>query len=78
MLPDRDNEITFEVVHVPIRLSAGNGWISIRCKCGAFLMAAHNEETLRAAQEGWEAHIQQVWEMVNGQNNSSPKRLDSP
>lgn len=78
MLPDKDNEITFEVVHVPIRLSVGNGWVSIRCKCGAFLMEVHDDKGLREAQEGWEEHMQQVWEMVNGQNNSLPKRLDSP
>lgn len=78
MLPDRSKGITYEVVHVPQRLFAGNGWISVRCKCGAFLMVVHDDEGLHEAQEGLEKHMQQVWEMVNGQNNSLPKRLDSP
>jgi hypothetical protein len=62
MLPDK--QVTYEVVHVPTRLSAGNGWISIRCKCGAFMMVVHNEDDLHEAQEGWEAHMSQIWDMV--------------
>jgi hypothetical protein len=59
-----DERVTFEVVHVPQRLSAGNGWISVRCKCGAFLMEVNDEEGLREAQEGWVEHMEQVWEML--------------